>query len=349
MTKQTIVVIGAGVIGLSSALTLIKRLSSSKYEILIVASHLPTDPPHPSYASINAGAHFRPIPGTTPQLKYEAQLAKITFNRFDRLVKENPHIGVRFMEGIDYVSGPATPDYKAMIPDYVNSAGFRLLEYHELPSRVEFGARYDSFTVDPDTYTFHLLRRFQLKGGKLLRMKLESMEEAFRIPKRNVSLIVNCSGMGFGDPKSFIIRGQTCLIAKTLDKTVTQQNQDGTWTFFVPRPLNGGTIIGGTKEPNDWNPTPSRTARDQLLYKAGEMYPEILNSANGFDVVKDVVGRRPAREGGLRLEAETLPDGRKAVHAYGLGGRGYELSWGVAEEVYRLVTEAICLPIHSQL
>lgn len=45
------------------------------------------------------------------------------------------------------------------------------------------------------------------------------------------------------------------------------------------------------------------------------------------------MGRRPAREGGLRLEVEGVADGKTVVHAYGAGGRGFELSVGVAEDV----------------
>lgn len=44
----------------------------------------------------------------------------------------------------------------------------------------------------------------------------------------------------------------------------------------------------------------------------------------------------------MRLEAEKVDvHGRSSqgtiVHAYGLGGRGFELSWGVAEHVQQLV------------
>jgi D-amino-acid oxidase len=65
----------------------------------------------------------------------------------------------------------------------------------------------------------------------------------------------------------------------------------------------------------------------------------------------DIVGRRPTRHGGIRLEREEVPAGsikglqddaaRLVVHAYGLGGRGYELSWGVAEEVLELVKQRV--------
>lgn len=64
-------------------------------------------------------------------------------------------------------------------------------------------------------------------------------------------------------------------------------------------------------------------------------------------MIRDIVGRRPAREGGVRLEAETVSvvgkDGqtsnRVVVHAYGAAGRGYEISWGVAEDVKGLLLE----------
>ena len=81
--------------------------------------------------------------------------------------------------------------------------------------------------------------------------------------------------------------------------------------------------------------------REELLRNAAKMYPGIVNSKGGFDVIKDIVGRRPAREGGMRLEVETLPNKRPVVHAYGIGGRGFETSWGIAEDVQRMVTETL--------
>lgn len=121
------------------------------------------------------------------------------------------------------------------------------------------------------------------------------------------------------------------MVANYCDATVTRQNADGSWVFSVPRNFEGGTIIGGTKEPDDWNTKPSLEVREKLLREFGEMYPKILGESGEFTVIKDIVGRRPARRGGLRLESENMGGGKLLVHAYGLGGRGYELSWGVAE------------------
>lgn len=81
--------------------------------------------------------------------------------------------------------------------------------------------------------------------------------------------------------------------------------------------------------------------RKTLLSNAAKWFPFASDGVQTFDVVKDIVGRRPAREGGFRLQAETIGvvgvDGNRrtgnVVHAYGMGGRGVELSWGVAEDV----------------
>ena len=61
----------------------------------------------------------------------------------------------------------------------------------------------------------------------------------------------------------------------------------------------------------------------------------MLADGEDFRVIRDVVGRRPTREGGLRLESEPFGP-NKIIHAYGLGGRGYECSWGVAKAVVEL-------------
>jgi hypothetical protein len=88
-----------------------------------------------------------------------------------------------------------------------------------------------------------------------------------------------------------------------------------------------------------------------LLRNAAKWFPFSGSEKAEFSVIRDVVGRRPAREGGARIDVERVDvvapntlDGQKrerksVVHAYGLGGRGVELSWGVAEEVRGLMLQ----------
>lgn len=125
----------------------------------------------------------------------------------------------------------------------------------------------------------------------------------------------------------------------TCSETITRQNTDGSWSFCIPRPLDGGTIIGGTKQPHDWDPSPSLETRERLLANATKWFPFTAESGGKFDVIRDIVGRRPAREGGMRIEIEKLADGKSLVHSYGAGGRGFELSRGAAEDTAGLMLE----------
>lgn len=70
------------------------------------------------------------------------------------------------------------------------------------------------------------------------------------------------------------------------------------------------------------------------------------NGVEGLDVVREGVGLRPVREGGVRLEVEEVGvkvrgRGREeevtVVHNYGHGGYGYQSSYGCAERVVELV------------
>lgn len=48
---------------------------------------------------------------------------------------------------------------------------------------------------------------------------------------------------------------------------------------------------------------------------------------------REIVCRRPYREGGLRLDAEPLPDGRCMIHCYGHGGTGWTLAPGCGNRI----------------
>ena len=133
---------------------------------------------------------------------------------------------------------------------------------------------------------------------------------------------------------------------------MTKQKKDGSWSFIIPRFFSGGTIVGGTKQPGDWTTEPALSTRESLLHegrKIAEFASEFgieSDKLSKMRVIVDVVGRRPTREGGMRIEVEQrgarVNDERATgpiVHAYGAGGRGFEISWGVAEEVRKLVTE----------
>jgi hypothetical protein len=316
-----------------------------------------------NYTSQWAGAHNRWVFPTNEMDRRDHKMALETFHHMKAICKRSPEAGITFMKGIEYLEDPPAA-YSELTDESAKKLGierFKLLSKDRLPDKVTWGCEYQTWCVNPMVYCSYLLRRLVVGGCRTFQREFRSPLEAFTMKDLgHVQAVVNCSGTGFGDPDVFITRGmdplcrhavrvshtnmqtsgQTCVVANSCPATVTRQNADGSWTFCVPRNFHGGTIIGGTKEPDNWSSEPSMAVRDELLGKFAATYPEILSDGGEFKVLCNIVGRRPTRRGGMRLEREDFQGDRCVIHAYGLGGRGFEMSWGVARGVVRLLDRA---------
>ena len=344
---KTIVIVGAGVVGLTAARTL--QLHYPSTSIVVIAAELPTDTSlSPDYASAWAGAHYRPIPGSSPQLCFERKLAQRTYEIMKH-ISHDGSTGVKSLQGVEFLESPS--EAYLSLQDGVPYAGqgddFRLVPAESLPKGVRWGCEYRTYVINVGVYCARLLTDFQAGGGQVIRRRLDNARHAFLVACEwglgHVPIVVNCSGRNFdSDPAVFVTRGQTCLVGgKVYDKTITRQNADGSWTFLIPRPLGGGTIVGGTKEAGDWEAEARAETRWKLLNRAKETFPDFWTGDAERTMIRDVVGRRPTRQNGLRLELERVADSEEMiVHAYGAGGRGFELSWGIAEEILALVKRA---------
>ncbi|SPO02247.1 related to FAD dependent oxidoreductase superfamily [Cephalotrichum gorgonifer] len=317
---MTTVIIGAGVTGLSVAL----RLLDSGIVPVIISRVFPTpfetvdSLGEINYASQWAGAHNAyHEPPTTPSTARDHAFAVRTYHFMDATAKAYPEAGITFMKGLEYHE-EGVPGYESLTVETAAELGyedFRLLARDELPAGVLAGFEYRTWSLNPMVYCSFLLRRLALGGCRFVKRDLRSAEEVFSMKDL----------------------GQTCVVANPAPLTYTRQYADGRWSFIIPRNFHGGTIIGGTKEPNDWSDTPSLATRERILRDAAETYPEMLGKDGKFHVLRDIVGRRPTRKGGMRLEREVIEGAGTVIHAYGLGGRGYEMSWGVAEAVFELM------------
>ncbi|KAH7157350.1 FAD dependent oxidoreductase [Dactylonectria estremocensis] len=367
--KATIIVIGAGIIGLTSALKIQQLVSDGSIDVLVVAREWPTSIPgapiqhSADYASMWAGAHVRPIPASTPQLRREARWLKQTVAEFKRHLETDPSAGISQVAGVEYL-GTSPPEYERQDTESFAGEsgllGYRRYPTHELPEGISLGFEYQTYCVNSPLYCGNLLRKFILQGGRTLHQDLKSPWEPYSWGP-HIKTVVNSSGVGFGDPKCYPIRGHIVLTnLSSAAKTITAQNSDGSWSFVIPRGFNGGTVIGGTKDVNDWSLEPSLDTRRRILESAQRIIPEACNLAPGSEstdianiqVIKDIVGRRPARDGGMRVETEAREGAagkQYVVHAYGAGGRGYEMSWGVASDVQQLVGELLPVITRSKL
>jgi len=152
-------------------------------------------------------------------------------------------------------------------------------------------------------------------------------------------LVVDATGLRarelVGDDSLFPIRGQIVRIENPgLDGFTLDQDDPTGVRYVIPRSRD--VIVGGTALENVWDVTPSRETRERVLALATEIEPRLA----GARIIEDRVGLRPGRPT-VRLEAESRADGCTVIHNYGHGGSGVTISWGCADEAAALARDVL--------
>jgi D-amino-acid oxidase len=185
--------------------------------------------------------------------------------------------------------------------------------------------------IEAPSYLDWLARRFRELGGDQEQRELERLDEP------DADAVVNCCGVDArrlaGDDDVRPVRGQVAYVrTREALRFMVDEHGPNALAYVLPRP--DVTVLGGTAEEGDWDTQPREETTREILAKARRLDPRLADA----EYVGAGVGLRPARSE-VRLEAETLADGRPLVHDYGHGGSGFTLSWGCAEEVAELVLE----------
>ncbi|KAG0674186.1 hypothetical protein C6P40_002397 [Pichia californica] len=354
--SEPIVIVGAGVIGISTAYRIAQLDPYAK--IIIISKDFPnTGLLSPYYTSSKAGAHFRPFPSKSKEEFRDSKFTHETYKQFQKLAVEHPETSIKVMKGIDYIEFE-NPLYESLSKGYTEVVkDFKIIPKNELPLKVKFGASYKTFCVNPHVYMNFMLDSLNMHQKiELVHKEIYSLKQVANMYPN--SIIVNCTGNGLlfdgsHDSKCYSIRGQTLLVRPPLEylsefenQTITYQLANGEWCFNIPRPLNGGIIIGGTKNTKSFKDTPIEEETQSLINNAKIRFPNLFNPKTGkLDILRINVGFRPAREGGVRSEKEiiTNDDGSKVtiVHCYGFGGCGIEMSWGAAIKTAGFVMSSI--------
>lgn len=148
------------------------------------------------------------MPGSSPQALREANQALRTFNYIKKVASEEPAAGIKFVQGIEHLEAPPAEYLDSQsVSNVYHFEDFRSLKAEEVPAGVRWGVEYGTYVINSPVYCAHMLRKFVVKGGRTQKYTLVNINEAFALAG-NVKTVVNCSGTGFGDPKSFIIRGK---------------------------------------------------------------------------------------------------------------------------------------------
>jgi D-amino-acid oxidase len=296
-----ILVVGAGVIGLTSAL----RLLEAGHRVDVVARDLPLET-----TSAVSAAFWYPY-RALPQDKVTSW-SKTSYAVFDALADTDPESGVAMVEG--------TEIFKRREPDpWWISAVPSLDRQTALPHGYVDGWTFVSPIIEMPVYLPWLAARVEALGGTITRLNLKSLPTG-------PDLVVNCSGLGArllaADRSVVPVRGQVVCVEQTgLNRWLVEPEAP---TYVFPR--SHDIVIGGTDDEGDWSRTPSPETAAAMLRRAEVLLPEL----RGAKVLRHKVGLRPVRPA-VRLERDGA-----VIHCYGHGGAGVTLSWGVADEVVAL-------------
>ncbi|KAJ3481578.1 hypothetical protein NLI96_g7568 [Meripilus lineatus] len=343
--KRHVVILGAGVIGLTIAHVITTRHPSS-FRVTIVARDLPEDISQ-AFASPWAGANWAPRGPYDPRI-YKMEYT--TFNKFWNMgalgLTCNVPSRIYFTKEVDV----KTIWYKNLVRN------FRVLSPEEVPCPFKGGISYSTITVNPQKYLPWLKADLTSRGVLFVRQQIHNIDDAAELAGPN-GIVFNATGLGarsligVEDPKVYPVRGQTItVLAPDVKQCVAwpvleSPAPNGDTAYMIPRPApHGHVLLGGTYQEDNWDTSIDFNIARRIWKRATELVPAL--NTEKTKIISHNVGLRPARKGGPRIELEwlklpvvkqSLEDIRLKTSTY--SGSGYQCSWGAAEEAVELLSE----------
>ncbi|MEU1311802.1 FAD-dependent oxidoreductase [Streptomyces cinnamoneus] len=306
-----VIVVGAGVTGLTSAIVLAER--GREVEVW-------TRSPSAETTSALAGGLWWPYriePREAAGRWALRSLAVLT-----GLAARPAETGVRMVDGVHAGVVPAELGaWAARVP------GLRGAGAGEVPRGWDRGVRARLPLIDMPAHLDYLQRRLAAAGGTVTVRRVSSLAQVAGTART----VVNCTGLGardlVPDPSVHPVHGQLVIVEDPgVEEWFTAASEDRADTVYVlPQPY--GVVLGGTARAHVWDRTPSPCTAQAIISRCSRVFPGLGRAR----VLGHRVGLRPARPR-VRLEAERLPGGGLLVHNYGHGGAGVTASWGCALE-----------------
>jgi D-amino-acid oxidase len=295
------VVVGAGVVGLTTAVC----LREAGVDAHVVARDLPQDTTSAVAAAL--WYPYRALPAERVTAWSAASYAAL-----ERLAGVAGS-GVRMRMGTELLAlGAPDPWWRDAVPDLRRTAD---------------GLRFAAPAVDMSIHLPWLAERLRALGGTLERATVGALDDV------DADAVVNCAGLGArelaGDDSLVAVRGQVVRVrAPGVQEWLLDQSDPANLVYVVPRERD--VVLGGTAEEGAENRTPDPATTAAICARCAALLPELRDAP----VVAVAVGLRPVRPA-VRLEAEG-----RVVHCYGHGGAGVTLAWGCAVEVAALLGAA---------
>ncbi|XP_014484369.1 PREDICTED: tubulin polyglutamylase TTLL13-like [Dinoponera quadriceps] len=220
----------------------------------------------------------------------------------------------------------------------------RLNEEHK--SNYKTGWHFLTYTAEPVLLLPWLMKKFSILGGKTESKNVKALHE---LAEKGYDLIINCSGLGarelVADKTVTPIRGQVYKVKAPWTKHCLLVDDDETY-YIIPNVED--VVLGGTHQENDYD----CTVREEDSERIHAGCCRVMPSLKAAQISRAWVGLRPGRPR-VRLECENLraPTGKefKVIHNYGHGGSGVTLCWGCAVDVVEMIRNLKVPELNSKL
>ncbi|XP_052090365.1 D-amino-acid oxidase-like [Mytilus californianus] len=326
MNRRKVCVIGAGVIGLSSAVRIQDKIPS--IDITIIA-----DTFSPYTTSDGSAGFWEPHLVNPDQSEELRKWGQETFDYLLDLVQsqEAGKLGAQLVSGYDFSieHHDQDPFWKDQVIAY------RRLEQKErrFHPKNKGGIFYSSIMIDVKSYLPWLMEKFKSRGGKVQFGTISSVNEI----SDKFDLIINCVGVRayqlLNDQNVKPIRGQIIKVIAPWIKHfyVDFDGAEGTERYILPG--RDYVILGGTGQEGNWSTDINQKDKNRIWESCVNLVPSLKNAQK----IGDWVGLRPGRtKVRLELDEQRGSSGCMVIHNYGHSGAGVTLHWGCAGNVAEL-------------
>ncbi|XP_058461565.1 D-aspartate oxidase [Malaya genurostris] len=322
-------VIGAGVVGLTTALELQREFRNAN--ITIVADRFEQD----TCSDVAAGL-FRP--GTSfcgPTEEITRKWISDAYRYWDDIRKTEDAIDAGVTQLSGYIFSSIDPAIvrnhyiEKVVPLYRSATESEL---KLCPGEWKYGSFFTTILTECRLFQPWATKRILRNGGRIVTGKIDNFSKL----NGKFDVVVNCTGMGAkqlcGDYKLVPIRGQVIKVKASWVKTAFYADYD---TYIIPG--FQGVTLGGCRNFDSYNSELCK--HDSAAIR--ERCEALLPSLKGAPVIREAVGLRPHRDP-VRVDTELVETatGRlKVVHNYGHGGYGVTTAPGTAIYAARLVSD----------
>ncbi|XP_077996083.1 D-aspartate oxidase-like [Glandiceps talaboti] len=333
MAPVKVCVVGAGVVGLSTAVNVIESISN--VDVTLIADKLSPDTTGDGAAGITGP---RPFSFGDTDKAMQRKWFEESNHHFETLMKSQ----YADVCGVQYLSGyllDHDPDIQKSLPWLDLMYNVQQLSEKELKKLFPDSRNalfFTMITCDCRRYLPFLMKRFEGRGGHFIQKHLGKLDEL----AGQYDVIVNCTGIGahqlVNDDTLQPARGQAIRVHAPWIKHFTYTN---TGPSYYVVPGVDDVYLGGTFDYGNWSKEVNEKDKQTIYETCCKMVPSLRRAKWKYDWV----GLRPIRPV-VRVEKEIMKIGdshMKVVHNYGHGPKGICYSWGSAIQATQLVKEIL--------